>query len=84
MTRQYKIRRGSFKQGQIQRHKDFNRFRREYQDRRKRELRLKVLLALAILTMVLAIIVGVAASPAGTPQPAEHPEVHFEETNQKL
>ncbi|MEM9324362.1 MAG: hypothetical protein AAGA85_01845 [Bacteroidota bacterium] len=84
MSREYKIRRGSFKQGQIQRHKDFNRFRREYEERRRRELRTKVLLALAIVTLILAIVFGVAANPVEQSPPLGHPELQFENADKNL
>lgn len=79
----FKVRRDLFRKGQIERHKDFNGFKKHYDGRRKKELKIKVAIFIGALVLFLAILFRVSGQE--TPdQGMGHPEIEVRHTQKRL
>lgn len=81
--RDFKARRSLFKEGRFKHHRNFNQFREVFREKRRREWRVKIAIALAILAFLISMIFTVSAEPQ-VQSPKDFTEIKFNYANQKL
>ena len=77
----FKVRRELIRGGQFRHKGDFNGFKRHYEQRRKRDARLKaiVIILVASLVIIATLFMGLAS-----PKIVEHPEIKFSNIHKTL
>jgi|GEM_PF-6792160 len=77
-----KLKRGVFRKGKFRTHQTFGQFKKSFQTRRRRENRIKLLIAMIIVLLLTFLLYFTGR--ASVEQPISHPEITFENTNQIL